>query len=417
MKQSHYWRRLLVAGLSLLAVFSLAACQSLAPQATSTPANTPTPTAAPTPTPLVLEGAVTTESGLQYLEMKAGDGPAPKKGDIISMHYIASLADGTELYNSYTQDQPSTLVWGTQELLKGWDEGIGLMKVGGKAKLVLTPELAFGAEGGGMIPPNAQIVIEIELLSAKPTPQPSSVLASKLQKTDSGLQYYDLTVGDGAEATKDSTVSMHYTVWVQGEPESQYVVSSEGQDPLKFVVGRGDVVFPGWDEGVVGMKVGGKRYLVVPPDLGLGEEAQGSIPANATLILEVELVEVREPQKPTVVEESDYITTTSGLKYYDLKVGEGVTPTVGQTVVVQYTGWLTDTTQFDSSLDRDEPFSFQLGMGGVIPGWDEGVAGMKVGGKRQLVIPASLGYGDTGSGIIPPGATLIFEIELLEIKP
>jgi FKBP-type peptidyl-prolyl cis-trans isomerase len=84
-------------------------------------------------------------------------------------------------------------------------------------------------------------------------------------------------------------------------------------------------------------------------------------------------------------------------------------------VSVHYTGWLEDGTQFDSSLDRGQPFSFPVDTGSVIAGWDEGVLGMKVGGKRQLVIPADLAYGDTGSGIIPPGATIIFDVELLEL--
>ena len=97
--------------------------------------------------------------------------------------------------------------------------------------------------------------------------------------------------------------------------------------------------------------------------------------------------------------------------------GTGAEAKAGNTVSVHYTGWLTDGTKFDSSVDRNEPFTFQLGAGSVIPGWDEGVSTMKVGGKRQLVIPAALGYGDSGSGMIPGGATLIFEVELVEIQP
>ena len=111
------------------------------------------------------------------------------------------------------------------------------------------------------------------------------------------------------------------------------------------------------------------------------------------------------------------ITTTSGLKYEDLTVGSGAEAVAGKTVSVHYTGWLENGTKFDSSLDRGEPFMFQLGAGEVIAGWDEGVAGMKVGGKRQLVIPSDLGYGARGAGgVIPPNATLIFEVELLAIQ-
>jgi peptidylprolyl isomerase len=110
------------------------------------------------------------------------------------------------------------------------------------------------------------------------------------------------------------------------------------------------------------------------------------------------------------------ITTASGLQYEDLVEGEGDSPTQGRKVTVHYVGTLTDGAKFDSSRDRGQPFSFTIGVGQVIKGWDEGVATMKVGGKRQLTIPPHLGYGQRGAGgVIPPNATLIFEVELLEV--
>jgi FKBP-type peptidyl-prolyl cis-trans isomerase len=109
--------------------------------------------------------------------------------------------------------------------------------------------------------------------------------------------------------------------------------------------------------------------------------------------------------------------TVSGLQYQDVVTGTGPEAAPGQTAVVHYTGWLTDGTKFDSSRDRGEPFSFPLGGGQVIAGWDQGVAGMKVGGRRKLVIPPDLGYGPGGSPpVIPPAATLIFDVELLELR-
>ena len=109
--------------------------------------------------------------------------------------------------------------------------------------------------------------------------------------------------------------------------------------------------------------------------------------------------------------------TASGLEYEEIKEGTGATPQKGQTAVVHYVGTLTNGTKFDSSRDRGEPFSFPLGMGRVIKGWDEGVATMQVGGIRKMTIPPELGYGSRGAGgVIPPNATLVFEVELLDVK-
>jgi peptidylprolyl isomerase len=113
----------------------------------------------------------------------------------------------------------------------------------------------------------------------------------------------------------------------------------------------------------------------------------------------------------------DTVVTPSGLKYIDIKVGDGATPEKGQMVEVHYTGWLTDGTKFDSSRDRGQPFTFPLGMGRVIKGWDQGVATMKVGGERKLIIPPDLAYGARGiPPRIPPNSTLVFDVELLGIK-
>ncbi len=121
--------------------------------------------------------------------------------------------------------------------------------------------------------------------------------------------------------------------------------------------------------------------------------------------------------KPVEIEQSAYHQTSNGLKIADIREGSGEVARSGDKVTVHYTGWLTDGKRFDSSVLRGKPFSFVLGAGNVIAGWDEGVQGMKEGGIRQLVIPSELAYGERGAGgVIPPNATLIFEVELLKVE-
>ncbi len=136
---------------------------------------------------------------------------------------------------------------------------------------------------------------------------------------------------------------------------------------------------------------------------------------------EIKKVETKKGEKTEKAMEAKVIETESGLKYIEVELGEGSEAKAGMTVEVHYTGWLDEKGEkgkkFDSSVDRGTPFSFPLGAGRVIKGWDEGVAGMKIGGKRTLIIPADLGYGSRGAGgVIPPNATLIFDVELLGVK-
>jgi FKBP-type peptidyl-prolyl cis-trans isomerase len=236
-------------------------------------------------------------------------------------------------------------------------------------------------------------------------------------RTESGLEYHDVIEGKGEPPTAGQTCVVHYTgwLWEHGARGKQFDTSKEGDRsevdrgaPYTFHVGKGEVI-PGWDEGVLSMKAGGKRELLIPANLAFGERgAGGVIPPNATLCYEVELLEV-------------WKRTDSGLEYFDEREGTGAEPRTGQTCVIHSTGWLwrwnAKGKKLDSTLDRDEPFSFSLGHSEVLRGRDEGVATMRVGGKRKLLIPPELGYGDTGKGPdVPPKTTLYFVVELLKVR-
>jgi FKBP-type peptidyl-prolyl cis-trans isomerase len=231
-----------------------------------------------------------------------------------------------------------------------------------------------------------------------------------MTKTESGLQYVDEKEGTGATPKAGQTCIVHYTgwLWENNAKGKEFDSSKKRNAPFAFHVGEGQVM-KGWDEGVATMKAGGKRALLIPSELGYGNRGRsGVIPPNATLYFDVELLAVMKK-------------TDSGLEYRDIKVGDGPSPKSGQVCVMHYTGWLWENNakgkKFDSSVDRGEPLPFAIGKRKVIAGWDEGVSTMKVGGKRELLIPPDLGYGLRGyRPVIPPNATLLFEVELLEVK-
>jgi peptidylprolyl isomerase len=167
------------------------------------------------------------------------------------------------------------------------------------------------------------------------------------------------------------------------------------------------------------MKKGDMRRLIIPYNLAYGERGRPpQIPARADLVFDVELVGFSEPVGDMTIHEGyDTLTTESGVKYFDIKEGEGEAIQTGQNALVHYSGWLLDGSKFDSSRDRGQPFQFRIGANQVIKGWDQGVVGMKKGGIRQLIIPFELAYGETGRPPrIPPKSTLVFEIELLEFE-
>ena len=262
------------------------------------------------------------------------------------------------------------------------------------------------------------IIIGLTISNCNSKSKDGDVMVEKIGveiSTESGLKYINETLGEGDIPNKGDVVVVHYTGTL--EDGTKFDSSVDRGQPFEFPVGVGRVI-KGWDEALSTMKVGGKRKLIIPAELGYGARgAGGIIPPNATLIFDVELLEIRaafvDKDFALPGKEMNY---DSGLKTILHKDGSGATPTPGQTVVVHYKGFLGDGTQFDSSHDRGQPFSFAIGSGNVIKGWDEGLSYMKVGEKRTLIIPPELGYGEPGRGPIPPNSTLVFEVELVDIK-
>jgi FKBP-type peptidyl-prolyl cis-trans isomerase len=225
------------------------------------------------------------------------------------------------------------------------------------------------------------------------------------------VQIVDLVVGTGAEAVTGKLVRVHYTGWLwddgKTDNKGKQFDTSVGGDPFEFLLGSGDVI-AGFDQGVAGMKVGGKRRLTVPSDLGYGAYGSGTIPANATLVFEIELIAVND------------VTGVTSLQIVDLRIGTGTMASTGKKVTINYTGWLYDASAADNKgaqfTQSTEPLTFTLGASQVITGIDNGIGGMKVGGLRRLIIPADQAWGSSGTTGVPPYTTVIFEIELTAVS-
>ncbi len=275
-------------------------------------------------------------------------------------------------------------------------------------------------------------------------PESPPEIAGEEITTESGLVYIDFEPGTGEVAQASDTVAVNYSGWLQ-ETGELFDSSISRTAALRVVIGAGGVI-AGWDEGLQGMTEGGSRRLIIPGDLAYGEagnlNATPPIPPNATLIFDVELVDILIPappatptpvptptlpaQTPGVPDENppdvtgEEVTLESGLTYIDFQPGAGEVAQTGDTVAVNYTGWLQDTgAMFDSSISREAPLPVTIGFSSVIQGWHQGLPGLAEGGSRRLIIPGDLAYGEAGNPNatppIPPGATLIFDIVLVDI--
>jgi peptidylprolyl isomerase len=236
--------------------------------------------------------------------------------------------------------------------------------------------------------------------------------------TGSGVEITEIAEGAGELPRRGDVLGVIYVAsYVGGEEFDRY---QDREEPYRFRLGMQQVL-PGFDEGVTGMRVGGKRILRIPPRLAFESEGRpASVPANTWVRMEIELVEVipsPPPPEPWIDQGFEMIATESGLQFVDFHVGHGDFPKMGATVVVRYSGFLDDGTLFDTTFFRGVPIAFELEKGRLIDGWLEGLLAMRVGGRRKLIVPPYLAYGEKGfRKAVPPNATLIFDIELLSVE-
>lgn len=349
-----------------------------------------------------------TASGLEWGVLVPGrEEPGPGPRDVVLVHYTGWLADGTKFDSSRDRDQPQTCT--LDSVIHGWTEALQLMTPGARCKLVVPGNLGFGAEGapGARVPPNATLVFDIELL--KVTPMPKLRPAGKpdaQQTTASGVQFELVEAGTGAVCGAKDGLSMRYAIWRAADGE--LMDCSERQRDHRITGTPDSLPFPFLQELVLGRKVGDILRAVVPKQLFPNVDGDS--------IWELELTGVWEIPDFRPCDPNKIVTTQSGLVYEVITMGSGTSPKATDTVVVNFTGWLTDGTVVDGSFRNGGPLERPLNR--VIRGWTEGLQLMKPGGKFLFTIPGDLAYGPRGSPPnVPANATLVFLVELVAVKP
>lgn len=235
----------------------------------------------------------------------------------------------------------------------------------------------------------------------------------KVTRTESGLEYADLVVGTGEEVKTGATPVVHYLLNLEDGTEVD-TSKKAGRLPFRFTVGKSEVI-KGWDEGLLGMKIGGTRKIRIPYQLAYGEKGRPPvIPEKAVLWFSIELLEIWHPA--TFMEKEKVTKRDTGIEFTEIREGKGDETKTGDNVEVLYWLYNKELKQIDSNANGGKDLlKFEVGSAKLIPGFSEGVRGMKAGGTRKIKVPPELGYGANGAGPIKPNETLWFTIELVKL--
>ena len=408
-------------------------------------------------------GFETTSDGLYYqFHTQGGDTLKPQLGDLLST-YMDYRTDDT-IFNTTPEGQPFNIPLMESTYAGDVFSALGMMSAGDSATFMINADSFFmktvGAPRPEFLDSNSCFYLDIKVTEVKTTAQIDKERMGKskemadaevglienyiadnkltIERDASGVYFSEVKAGRGAAPAPGSFAKMNIVAKTLFDVERPFINSDQYGKPIDFEIGTGRLGI-GFESGIAKMAKGGKSIIIVPFELGFGAQGmQGGIPPYATLVYEVEILEIisaeemraeqeklaMQAQAKSAGEVSTYLKdnnitvkpTNTGLYYNEKVEGSGKQAVAGKKVKVHYTGTLLNGTKFDSSVDRGEPYEFTLGQGQVIPGWDQGIALMKEGGRAQLIIPAHLAYGERGSGqTIPPNSTLLFDVELIEV--
>lgn len=347
-----------------------------------------------------------------------GDGEAVEPGATVTVHYRGTFREsGEEFDSSYSRGEPAEFP--LNGVIAGFSEGLLGMRVGGKRRVDIPWAMAYGAQGRPpVIPPRSDLVFELELIDVQnPQPPVKPELVSEFegqpQDLGDGLVVRDIEVGAGQDELKPGATAIVHYRGVLADTGEQFDASYDRGEPAKFKLEPGALI-EGFSRGLIGMQAGGKRRIEIPSALGYGTRGSPpKIPADADLIFEVEVlsfINQRELSTEWISEE----TRDNGLVIRIVKEGDpDAEPLPDGSVVTLHTlGVLEDGTRFDSSFEQGAPV--KLPMEFAIEGWRKGLVGMMPGETRQIVVPPALAFGEEGQPpVVPPNATLTFEIELV----
>ena len=363
-------------------------------------------------------GFVSLNDGVKYRIIEKGRGISPQKGDVVIVHYKAIANDSILFEDTYKKEFSLEFTLGIGQVIQGWELAFPYFHQGDKVQLLISSEYGYGNIESGKIPANANLFFELYILQVIRGNMIKPYDASNLDtlSLENGLKYFVLEKGNDNKMQKGSIITLDYTGFL--ENGKIFDSSVKRKKPLKFIFGESKIL-DGWTSSLPLISEGGKMKLIVPPQLAYGEQGfKNIIPKNETLIFDILILEIKPAieVEPFIAEKEDFIKTKSGLKYAIIKEGTGKIPKKNSIVQVHYSGYFKNGKMFDSSVKRDQPIEFPVGIEAVINGWDEALQLLKEGTKARLIIPAKLAYGSLGNPpTIPPNKKLIFDVELLKV--